>query len=66
MEVSWYLRFARTDKVEIAASRDSEGSVHHAMTMHPDWTIASEDREDHLLFTFERREPVYSKKETDE
>lgn len=61
MEVSWYLRFSKTDQVEILASPGSADSVRYAMDMHPDWTIESREQGPDLLFTFRRREPVYDK-----
>jgi hypothetical protein len=66
MEVGWYLRFAKTDRVEALVSLKGEPQVRHEQYVFPDWAFAFEDREDHVLCVMTRKKPVYDKPEESE
>ncbi|WP_285907167.1 hypothetical protein [Pseudodesulfovibrio pelocollis] len=60
LEVGWYLRFARTDRVEALVAPKGVAQVRHEMHSHPDWTLEIEERGDHALTRMTRVKPVYS------
>ncbi len=61
MEVGWYLRFARTDRIVALVSARAADQVRHEAHVFPDWEFAVEDRGDHARAVMTRREPVYDK-----
>ena len=64
LEVGWYLRFAKSDTVIALVSRQGADSVRHAMHMHNDWTLVTEDKEDHILAHITRNKPLFDKDES--
>ncbi len=61
MEVGWYLRFAKTDKVEAQVSLKGVDQVRHAMYIHTDWNLEVEEFEDHAVTRFTRKKPRFDK-----
>jgi hypothetical protein len=61
LEVGWYLRFARTDRVEALVSLKGAAQVKHQGHIFPDWAFEIEEFEDHALAVMTRRQPVYDK-----
>jgi hypothetical protein len=59
MEVGWYLRFARTDRVEALVAPKGVAQVRHEMHCHPDWSLEVDDREDHAMTVMTRIKPLY-------
>ena len=57
LEVSWYLRFARTDVVEVLVSKDSAPQLDHVLIMEPQWKGESREQDGALLFTYTRKKP---------
>ncbi|MFH1913292.1 MAG: hypothetical protein ABIK45_03340 [Pseudomonadota bacterium] len=60
LEVGWYLRFARTDRVEALVAPKGVAQVRHEMHSHPGWSLEVEERGDHALTRMTRVTPVYS------
>jgi len=61
LEVGWYLRFARTDRVEALVSAKGAAQVRHEEHVFPDWAFVIEDLGDHARAVMTRRKPVYDK-----
>ncbi|XXJ20845.1 hypothetical protein ACR42D_15155 [Desulfovibrio caledoniensis] len=61
LEVGWYLRFARTDRVEALVSLKGAAQVRHQEHIFPDWAFAIEEFEDHARAVMKRKQPVYDK-----
>lgn len=64
MEVGWYLRFGKTDKVEVLVSLKGEAQVSHEQHIFRDWSFDFENRGDHVLAILTRMKPLYEDKET--
>ncbi|MUM78775.1 hypothetical protein GKC30_14140 [Pseudodesulfovibrio sp. F-1] len=60
LEVGWYLRFARTDRIEALVAPRGVAQVRHEMHSHPGWSLEVEERGDHALTRMTRIKPVYS------
>jgi len=63
MEVGWYLRFAKADRVEALVSLKGVAQVRHAMYIHTDWSLEVEEYDDHALTSFTRKKPLFDTKE---
>jgi hypothetical protein len=61
LEVGWYLRFARTDRVEALVSLKGAPQVRHQEHIFPDWSFEIKELEDHALAVMTRKQPVYDK-----
>jgi hypothetical protein len=61
LEVGWYLRFARTDRVEALVSLKGAAQVRHQAHIFPDWDFALEELDDHARAVMTRKQPVYDK-----
>ena len=59
MEVGWYLRFARTDRIEALVSVKGEAQVRHEERIFPDWAFAFEPMGDHVKAVMTRKKPLY-------
>ena len=64
LEVGWYLRFARTDRIEALVSLKGAAQVRHEEHIFPDWAFDFEEFEDHVRAVMTRRKPVYDKEAT--
>jgi len=61
LEVGWYLRFARADRIEALVSLAGADQVRHAMPIHTDWDLEIDLFPDHAMARMTRREPRYDK-----
>jgi hypothetical protein len=61
LEVGWYLRFARADRIEALVSLKGVAQVRHEEHVFPDWTFEIEEFEDHARAVMTRKKPVYDK-----
>jgi len=61
MEVGWYLRFARSDRVEALVTAKTAPQVQHQEHIFPDWAFAYREDGDDTLAIITRRKPVYDK-----
>nr|WP_286182133.1 hypothetical protein [Desulfovibrio sp. Huiquan2017] len=61
MEVGWYLRFARADRIEALISLKGIPQVRHEAHIFPDWEFAIEEFEDHARAIMTRKQPIYDK-----
>lgn len=65
MEVGWYLRFAKTDQVEVLVSLKGEAQVRHEVHIFPDWSFEFENRDDHVLAVMTRKKPIFQDMEVE-
>ncbi len=63
MEVGWYLRFAKTDRVEVQVSLKGEAQVSHEQHIFKDWSFEFQNHGDHVLAIMTRMKPLYEDKE---
>lgn len=63
MEVGWYLRLGKTDRIEALVSTKGEAQVQHQKHIFPDWEFAFEERGDHVLAVMTRKKPLFDKKD---
>jgi hypothetical protein len=61
LEVGWYLRFAKADRVEAQVSLKATAQVRHEEHIFPDWAFDFKEFDDHVLAVMTRREPRYDK-----
>ncbi|MEZ7197961.1 hypothetical protein [Pseudodesulfovibrio karagichevae] len=61
LEVGWYLRFAKTDRVEALVSLKGAAQVRHQEHIFPDWAFEFKEFEDHVRAVMTRKQPVYDK-----
>jgi len=61
MEVGWYLRFAKTDRVEAQIALKAVDQVLHARHIHSDWCFDIKDYVDHALAVMTRIKPLFDK-----
>lgn len=61
LEVGWYLRFARTDRIEALVSLKAAAQVRHEAHTFPDWAFEVEELKDHARAVMTRKQPVYDK-----
>ena len=59
LEVGWYLRFARTDRIEALVATKAAEQVRHEKHIFPDWEFAIEEFEDHARAVMTRKKPLY-------
>ncbi|CCH48535.1 hypothetical protein [Pseudodesulfovibrio piezophilus] len=59
MEVGWYLRFSKTDRVEAMVTAKTAPQVRHEAHIFRDWIFEFQDKEDHVLARMTRRKPLY-------
>lgn len=59
MEVGWYLRFGKSDRIEAQVSIKAAPQVRHLEHIFPDWDFSYEERDDHVLAVMDRKKPVY-------
>lgn len=59
MEVGWYLRFARTDRIEALVSIKGAVQVRHQKKIFPDWEFLIEELDDHARVVMNRKKPRY-------
>lgn len=64
LEVGWYLRFAKADRVEAKLSPTGIESVKHAMHMHNDWELETETKDGYVMARITRKKPLFDKKDT--
>ncbi|GAB7023258.1 hypothetical protein [Salidesulfovibrio brasiliensis] len=62
MEIGWYLRFAKTDVVEMKADPGAVPQLFFALDIHRDWDMDTRDEEDYVVAVYKRKEPVWSKR----
>jgi len=61
LEVGWYLRFAKTDRIEALVSLKGAEQVRHEDHVFSDWHFEFEEFEDHVRAIMTRIKPVYDK-----
>lgn len=61
LEVGWYLRFAKTDRIEALVSIKGADQVRHEGHIFLDWNFDFEDRGDHVKAIMTRMKPLYDK-----
>jgi len=59
MEVGWYLRFGKSDRIEAQVAVKAAPQVQHQEHIFPDWRFSYEEHKDYVLAIIERKEPVY-------
>ncbi|WP_419785089.1 hypothetical protein [Pseudodesulfovibrio sp.] len=63
MEVGWYLRLGKTDRIEALVSLKGEPQVLHESYIFPDWAFEFENRGDHVRAVMTRKEPLFDREE---
>lgn len=63
MEVGWYLRLGKTDRVEAQVTTAGADQVRHQRHISTDWDFEFEDHDDHVLAIMTRKKPLYEDKE---
>lgn len=63
MEVGWYLRLGKTDRIEALVSPKGEPQVLHESYIFPDWSFEFEDRGDHVLAVMTRKQPLFDREQ---
>ena len=63
LEVGWYLRLGRSDRIEALVSLKGEAQVLNESYVFPDWTFTFENRGDHVLAVMTRNQPVYDRED---
>ena len=63
LEVGWYLRFAKADRVKALISLAGADQVRHAMYIHTDWDLEIEELEEHAVAHMTRKKPRYDKEQ---
>ena len=61
LEVGWYLRLAKTDRIEALVSAKGAEQVRHEAHIFKDWDFALEDADDHVRAVMTRRKPLFDK-----
>jgi len=61
LEVGWYLRLAKTDRIEALVSPKGEPQVRHESHIFPDWTFTFESIDDYVLAVMTRNTPLFDK-----
>lgn len=60
MEVGWYLRLGKSDRVEALVSTKETDQVRHQAHIYTDWDFDFEDKGDHVLAVMTRKKPLFS------
>jgi len=63
LEVGWYLRLAKADRIEALVSPSGADQVRNAMYIHTDWVLETEEVGDHVRALMTRKKPRYDKEE---
>ncbi|AMK10822.1 hypothetical protein [Pseudodesulfovibrio indicus] len=63
LEVGWYLRFAKADRIEALVSLKGAPQVRHEAHIFPDWDFEITEFEDHARAVMTRREPLWNKEQ---
>lgn len=63
MEIGWYLRFAKSDRIELTADPGAVPQIFYVLDIHPEWDVDIENVEDHVVAHYRRKEPVWSRAE---
>lgn len=63
MEVGWYLRFAKTDRIEALVSIKGADQVRHEGHIFPDWSFDFEEHDDHVKAVMTRVKPLFDKEQ---
>lgn len=61
LEVGWYLRLAKTDRIEALVSAKGADQVRHEGHIFPDWEFTLEDMDDHVKAVMIRKKPLFEK-----
>ena len=61
LEVGWYLRFAKADRITALVSTKGAAQVRHEEHIFPDWAFEIEDMGDHARAVMTRRKPLFDK-----
>ncbi|MBG0791077.1 MAG: hypothetical protein H0S80_11330 [Desulfovibrionaceae bacterium] len=61
LEVGWYLRFAKTDRIEALVSAKGAEQVRHEGHIFTDWSFAFEEVGDHVRAVMTRNKPLFDK-----
>lgn len=59
MEVGWYLRLGKSDRIEATVSLQGADQVRHQEHIFPDWRFEFEEHDDHVLATMIRKKPLF-------
>jgi len=59
LEVGWYLRFAKSDRIEALVSIKGAVQVRHEGHIFPDWAFEFEERDDHVKAIMTRLKPLF-------
>jgi len=60
MEVGWYLRLGRSDRIEAQISTSGTDQIRHQAHIFPDWDFEFQDKGDHVLAIMNRKKPLFS------
>jgi len=60
MEVGWYLRLGKSDRIEATVSLKGADQVRHQKHIFPDWDFEFHEHEDHVLAIMNRKKPIFS------
>lgn len=63
LEVGWYLRFAKTDRIEALVSLKGAPQVRHEAHIFPDWDFEVTEFEDHARAVMTRKTPLWDKEQ---
>ena len=63
MEVGWYLRLGKSDRIEAQVSIQGAEQVQHQAYIFRDWDFNFHDRGDHVLAIMTRKKPLFADKE---
>jgi hypothetical protein len=56
LEISWYLRFARSDSLDVLLKKEAVGQAEGALHIEPGWCMHTEERDGHVLARFTREQ----------
>ncbi|WP_319780832.1 hypothetical protein [Maridesulfovibrio sp.] len=57
LEVGWYLRFARTEKITALVDKGTEDQLRHQLEILPEWDLEIFEEEDHVRAVFHCKVP---------
>lgn len=60
MEVGWYLRLGKTDRVEALVSAQGADQVRHQRHISTDWDFRFEECGDHVRAIMTRKKPLFN------
>lgn len=59
LEVGWYLRLGKSDRIEATVSLKGADQVRHQEYIFPDWDFEFRERDDHVVVVMRRKRPLF-------